>query len=115
MNVRRRNSFLGRESVEELKFENMLQTSYFVSEILLHDPSRRVRITRPLPCEEEGGRHLGFKVVGISNSAVTRERGDGGGGHWWRSRGYAAGARRQRGRRRHAERQISTGGAHHRG
>jgi hypothetical protein len=64
------------------------------SEILLCDP-RGMRTTRPLPCEEDGGRHLGFLVVGVSDSAAARERGDGndGGGHRWQSRGCVGGDR----------------------
>jgi hypothetical protein len=73
----------------------------YISEILLRDPSRGTWITWPLPCEEEGGWHLRFLVVGISDSAASWERGDddSGGDHWWWSRGYAGGARRRRGHR----------------
>jgi hypothetical protein len=37
-------------------------------EILLRNPWRGARLTRPLPCEEGGGQHLRFVMVGISNS-----------------------------------------------
>jgi hypothetical protein len=37
------------------------------------NPSPPRPVARPLPREEEGGRHLGFLVVGISDSAAATE------------------------------------------